>query len=463
MTKKKRAKIIKNILLRLFFMILLFTIIIISVNFYFSQKPNLAADNPKEESETKDTHIEFLLEIQEKIKEYYWEEISDEAILELYELALEKATEQIGGNATTTEETDSPIVVMADENELENLLSKKLKNLDPETKKELTVNIASLVLSNLKPFGRSGLYTDQKVQELSDTVNNIDPETNLYQELELEEDATQEEIDNAHKEKSKELEKIIQDEDKNDEEKEKARNQLAQLDRAKDTLADPKKRETYDDSGVESTANSNILSPGIAYVQIKKFSPTTFEEFVNELDLLEDEPELETLILDLRDNIGGSIDYLPYFMGIFLGDNQYAYDWFHQEEYTPFRTKNKKMPVINKVKRIIILANGVTQSSAELMISTLKRYNLGIFVGTRTKGWGTIEKVYPLETQIDPEKETYSIFLVHSVTLRENDGQPIEGRGVDPDIDVTSEDWQDQLTDYFEDEELTEIISELVK
>jgi len=99
------------------------------------------------------------------------------------------------------------------------------------------------------------------------------------------------------------------------------------------------------------------------------------------------------------------------------------------------------------------------QSSSEVMASTLKKYNVGILVGTKTKGWGTIEKVFPLENQID-DKVKYSMFLVHSLTLRE-DNQPIEGRGVDPHIDINSDNWDDQLLDYFNYPALVKAVKEV--
>jgi len=77
------------------------------------------------------------------------------------------------------------------------------------------------------------------------------------------------------------------------------------------------------------------------------------------------------------------------------------------------------------------------------MASTLKKYNVGIILGATTKGWGTVEKVFPLKNQI-ADGETFSLFLVHRVTLRE-DGQPIEGRGVEPQINIKSPNWKAEL------------------
>jgi len=87
------------------------------------------------------------------------------------------------------------------------------------------------------------------------------------------------------------------------------------------------------------------------------------------------------------------------------------------------------------------------------MAASLKKYHTGVVVGMPTKGWGTVERVFPLQTQIDPA-EKYSVFLVHSITLRD-DNLPIEGRGVEPDININAANWQNQLFSYFRNPELT--------
>ncbi|MBI5466308.1 MAG: hypothetical protein HY974_03400, partial [Candidatus Kerfeldbacteria bacterium] len=102
-----------------------------------------------------------------------------------------------------------------------------------------------------------------------------------------------------------------------------------------------------------------------------------------------------------------------------------------------------------------------TQSSAEVMAATLKKYNVGVLMGGTTRGWGTIENVFPFKTILDPN-ETYSAFLVHSVTLRE-DGQPIEGRGVEPVIKLSEAKWPEQLLAYYNYPGLVEAVRQITQ
>jgi len=94
------------------------------------------------------------------------------------------------------------------------------------------------------------------------------------------------------------------------------------------------------------------------------------------------------------------------------------------------------------------------------MAAVLKKYNVGIVVGTKTRGWGTVEKVFEIKNQFD-STEKYSAFLAHHLTLRE-DGQPIEGKGVEPLVNIQDPNWQKQLNTYFHYPELTNAVAKLI-
>ena len=94
------------------------------------------------------------------------------------------------------------------------------------------------------------------------------------------------------------------------------------------------------------------------------------------------------------------------------------------------------------------------------MAASMKKYRIGVVGGVPTKGWGSVERVFPLENQINPA-EKYSIFLVHSITLRD-DNQPIEGRGVEPDVNIKASDWEQQLLNYFRNQELIQVVKQVL-
>ena len=60
------------------------------------------------------------------------------------------------------------------------------------------------------------------------------------------------------------------------------------------------------------------------------------------------------------------------------------------------------------------------------------------------------------------DKEKYSMFLVHTITLRE-DGLPIEGNGVEPHISFDDKNWKQQLMERYNTQSLVDAVSEVQK
>lgn len=408
------------------------------LNNHFRNSPGKTAAFPI----YKDKYVAFLFEVYDLIKENYWDKISDDQLCNLYVLGAEKLLTQPQANPPK------------DKAGLQKMLEKILKEInEEEKKKEFSTNLADIVLANLQPFGRSRLYSQKEETQLRNTVENKNPDVNQYQVLEVSEKASPQQIKQSYEKKSEELKKDNSPE---------AQQKLAQVNRAYQVLADTDARRVYDESGVEPTMEYRLLTSNIFYIHITKFSPTTIEELLRVTAKMDGQPDsLNTLIVDLRDNIGGAIDGLPYFLGPFIGNDQYAYQFFHQGNKQDFKTKLGWLPSLVRYKKVVILINENAQSSAEVMASVLKKYNVGVLVGTKTRGWGTVEKVFEIKQQIDPS-EKYSAFLVHSLTLRE-DGQPIEGRGVDPVIDIADPNWERQLYAYFSNQELVNVVKKLVK
>jgi C-terminal processing protease CtpA/Prc len=241
-----------------------------------------------------------------------------------------------------------------------------------------------------------------------------------------------------------------------------AAQKLAAVKQAYKVLQTQDSRQIYQISGAEPTIDYKLLTPQIFYMHLTKFSPTSLEEFVRVAAKVDNQgAELNTLIFDLRDNVGGAIDSLPYFLGPFIGPNTYAYQFYHQGNYDDFKTATGWLNSLVRYKKVVILINGNTQSTAEVMTAVFKKYNVGVVVGTHTRGWGTVEKDYAMDSQIDSH-EKFSLFLVNHVTLRD-DNQPVEGRGVDPTIDITNKNWQKDLQDRFGDAGLVKAVEGLVK
>jgi hypothetical protein len=390
----------------------------------------------------KDIYADFALEVYRTIQENYWDKITDADLSNLFLLASQKM-------ASSTSLT----LASANKDGVEKLILSATQGKTPEEKKDFVTNVADVVLANLKPFGRSRLYTQKEETVLQNEVNNVDTSSNMYAVLGVEKTPTDKQVEQAYQKQKNKL--VGQNTDK-------AKEQLALVERAFEALKTAERRQTYDQTGSEPAVWYKQLPGGVFYVKFVRFTPTLIPEFQAAAKTVDNEPQsLHTLVLDLRDNIGGAIDQLQTLLGPFIGQGQYAFSFFHQGEYTPYQTISGFIPELVRYKRVIVLVNGQTQSSAEVMAGTLKKYNVGVLVGSPTRGWGTIERVFPLQTVLDP-KQTFSAFLVHTLTLAD-DNQPIEGRGILPQINITDKAWASQLNAYYNDPGLVEQIKNLVK
>ena len=200
-----------------------------------------------------DKYGKFVDEVYKKVQENYWEKISNEELSNLFLLATNKATNQ----QWQIKSQDREGVV--------ELWHRVMETTTDDKKTETPAMMVDLVLANLKPFGRSRLYSQTETKSLSDTVNNIDETNNRFEQLGIGNSSNDEEVNLAYEKKVKEA--------TNSAEKET-------VEKAYEVLKDSNSRQRYATSGIEPTVEYKLIDPQIFYIRIKKFSPTTIDEFV---------------------------------------------------------------------------------------------------------------------------------------------------------------------------------------
>ena len=391
--------------------------------------------------EESDKFVRFDMEVYDRIKDSYWEKLDDDKLSELFLLSLAKAA------STTADKIDLP---SKNRTGVAVMLKEGIVGVNDEQKKKMTLDIANIALYNLQPAGRSGLLTQASETSLRNNEKNINPEKDLYKDLGLQKGAKKDEIKTAFEDRKAKLLALNTKE---------AKVELEKVDYARKVLTNDSSKSLYDEAKIEPTVFTRIIGGKTLYLHWNKVSPTTLQEFALGIINASTTPGLNSLIIDIRGNIGGTLDFAKYFMGLFLGQNQYAYDLFHQGDYKVERSMLSKLNELSRYKEIAILVDGNTQSTAELISSAFKRFHLAKIVGTTTRGWGTVENTFPIQTSIDAN-EKYTVFLVHSITLRD-DNQPIEGRGVDPDIDTSKSSWQNKLPQHFSQPEMISALSNI--
>lgn len=386
---------------------------------------------PYQTPQEADIYVRFMMEAYDTIEQEYWirpgdfVKFSSFELPQIFQLAVQKEG-YTGTLATSTRAGTARL--LKDALDIATSTGAKL---------DFTLKTVQLVLYNLQPLGRSGLLSKQQEVALRQDVANVNPGNDLYQNLGLAKGASVAQVDQAYAQKTAELQNATST---------AAKAELPKVEYAHKVLMNPEQKVLYDTSLVEPSVFPHILGRTL-YVSFNKIAPTTLQEFARAVDNASTTSALDSMILDMRGNVGGALDFMPAFLGLFIGGGQYAFDLYHQGDNQVQRTTLSPFPLLSRYGEIAVLTDGMTQSTAELTAAVLKRARIARVVGTTTRGWGSVENTYPLKTVIDPSS-TYALLLVNSLTLRD-DQQPIEQNGVIPDVDTRTADWQRQLPKHF--------------
>jgi C-terminal processing protease CtpA/Prc len=377
--------------------------------------------------EAQNVYVRFDMEAYDDIEASYWQQAGDPQLSQLFQLSLEKAASTSSEPLATT--TRAAVAQM---------LYQAFSEQSTTSQEQLAVQTLEVALYNLAPTGRDNLLSNQAQTQLQNTVNNVNPSNDLYGDLGLPDNASSTAVAQAVAQKTAALSATTSAAGKQE---------LQQVQQAASTLSNPTAKAIYDQTGAEATVFTHVLNGHTLYIDISSVAPSTIAEFTAAIDSASTTPALNNLIIDLRGNIGGDLSFAQEFLALFFGPNQYAFDLFHQSNLDVQRTAPiPKDPTISQFKQIAVLTDGMTQSTAELAASALKHDHLAIIVGTTTRGWGSVEQIVAMKTQIDPT-EQYALELVVYLTVR-YDGLPIEGNGVVPDVNVSDPDWKSQLSNY---------------
>lgn len=172
-----------------------------------------------------------------------------------------------------------------------------------------------------------------------------------------------------------------------------------------------------------SAGNPRGVAHQIGYIYLGQFlqsSPQEMREALNNFK------EAKALILDLRNNPGGSISATLEIAGFFLEESQIG-TAVTKAEFTPLNSTEIQLTE----QPLVVLVNRGTASAAELLAGTLKDYQRAIIVGDPTAGEGLIHSI---ETLADDS----ALFVTFGKLLTPNQ-QDILNSGIEPDILVNAD------------------------
>lgn len=171
-----------------------------------------------------------------------------------------------------------------------------------------------------------------------------------------------------------------------------------------------------------SNIKSEILDGDIGYIRIVMFDSEIARYFKNDLNSML-EKGIKGLIIDLRDNPGGSFEQVVEIADSLLpaGTIVYTEDRDGRKEYRYSDRAYTDIP-------LVILINGNSASASEILAGAVRDHGRGMLVGTRTFGKGLVQELKLLGDG-SGIKVTISRYFTPS-------GVCIQGTGIEPDIHV---------------------------
>ena len=134
---------------------------------------------------------------------------------------------------------------------------------------------------------------------------------------------------------------------------------------------------------------------GVGYVKITGFIDTTADDFEIVVSSL-NHNGAKALIIDLRDNPGGSLGSVLNILGFFQANNDpVIYTQSRGEEFDPKLSGSKKKGVF-KDQKVIVLINKNTASAAEIMSGWLKEEKEAVVIGQSTYGKDLVQTLFDL-------------------------------------------------------------------
>ncbi len=173
---------------------------------------------------------------------------------------------------------------------------------------------------------------------------------------------------------------------------------------------------------VIKSAKSEMLPEQVGYLKLNAFDEKSAKEFDSHLNGLLAQGA-RGLILDLRNNPGGSLDQCVLIADRLLGDQVIVStkDRAGNEDIERSDAKALDIPYV-------LLVNEGSASASEILTGAVQDSGSGTVIGTKTFGKGLVQAVSGL-----PDGSGYKITVAQYFTPK---GSYIHGKGIEPDIVV---------------------------
>jgi len=172
---------------------------------------------------------------------------------------------------------------------------------------------------------------------------------------------------------------------------------------------------------------TELIDGRIGYLKVMNFSDGIGKKVRTAVSDLQ-QKGARGFILDLRNNPGGLLSEAVSVSSVFINDGTVV---SYQTKGHDRITETAKGGAETDLP-LVVLANGASASSSEIVAGALQDRGRATLVGSKTYGKGSIQKLYQLDNKGDV-KLTVSLYYLPN-------GESIDGKGVKPDVVVEFKD-----------------------
>lgn len=136
-----------------------------------------------------------------------------------------------------------------------------------------------------------------------------------------------------------------------------------------------------------------MVNQSTGYIKLNSFSATTYDEFVDAMNVLQP-AGMKNLILDLRDNGGGYLDYAVDIADDFLPEGStivYTKGLHRKDKYYHSRSDGRF-----ENGKVVILIDEFSASASEILAGAIQDNDRGLIIGRRSFGKGLVQEQHEL-------------------------------------------------------------------
>ena len=177
------------------------------------------------------------------------------------------------------------------------------------------------------------------------------------------------------------------------------------------------------------SVKADLLEKNIGYIRLTSFNENSGRQIKKEINKFEENKNVKSYILDLRNNPGGLLSQAIKISDFFLNDGEIVST--KSRKSSENRKWFAKKGDLTNGKTIVVLINYGSASASEIVAGALKDHKRAILLGENSYGKGSVQSIIPLKNE-GAIRLTVAKYYLPS-------GKSISEVGVSPDIEIDEE------------------------